>query len=54
MSKNQKEYLIIRKNSHYEVVIGLEVHAQITSQSKLFSESLTNFALNKLLKPALV
>ena len=43
MSKNQKEYLIIRKNSHYEVVIGLEVHAQITSQSKLFSESSTKF-----------
>ena len=43
MSKNQKEYLIIRNNSHYEVVIGLEVHAQITSQSKLFSESSTKF-----------
>ncbi len=30
MSKNPKEYLINRKNSQYEVVIGLEVHAQIT------------------------
>ena len=28
MSKN-KEYLIKRGNSEYEVIIGLEVHAQV-------------------------
>ena len=39
MSKNKSEYLINRKDNQYEVVIGLEVHAQVTSQSKLFSTS---------------
>ncbi len=42
MSKN-KEYLIKRGNSEYEVIIGLEVHAQVLSKSKLFSDSPTNF-----------
>ena len=43
MRKNNSEYLIIRKNNQYEIVIGLEVHAQVTSQSKLFSTSATKF-----------
>ena len=43
MSKNKSEYLINRDDNQYEVVIGLEVHAQVTSQSKLFSTSATKF-----------
>ena len=43
MSKNNKEYLIKRDNSEYEVIIGLEVHAQVLSESKLFSSSPTKF-----------
>jgi len=35
--------LISRDNNTYEVVIGLEVHAQVTSNSKLFSSSSTTF-----------
>ena len=43
MSRNKSEYLINRKDNQYEVVIGLEVHAQVTSESKLFSTSSTKF-----------
>ena len=43
MSKNYNEYLIKRDNKEYEVVIGLEVHAQVLSESKLFSSSPTKF-----------
>ena len=43
MSKNKSEYLINRHDNQYEVVIGLEVHAQVSSQSKLFSTSSTKF-----------
>ncbi len=43
MSKNNSIYLITRKNNLYEVVIGLEVHAQVSSESKLFSSSATKF-----------
>jgi len=47
VSKNKSEYLINRKgiahDNQYEVVIGLEVHAQVSSQSKLFSSSSTKF-----------
>ena len=43
MSKEKSEYLINRNDSQYEVVIGLEVHAQVLSQSKLFSTSATKF-----------
>ena len=43
MSKNNGEYLIIRNNNKYEVIIGLEVHAQVLSESKLFSTSSTKF-----------
>ena len=41
--KNKSEYLINRHDNQYEVVIGLEVHAQVTSESKLFSTSATKF-----------
>ena len=43
MSKENSEYLIERYDNIYEVVIGLEVHAQVTSNSKLFSSSSTKF-----------
>ena len=43
MNKNLSEYLIKRNNNEYEVVIGLEVHAQVLSESKLFSSSPTKF-----------
>ena len=43
MSKDNSEYLIERYDNVYEVVIGLEVHAQVTSNSKLFSSSSTKF-----------
>ena len=43
MKENQSEYLIKRNNNEYEVVIGLEVHAQVLSESKLFSSSSTKF-----------
>ena len=37
------QYLITRNQNIYEVVIGLEVHAQVLSNSKLFSSSSTKF-----------
>ncbi len=37
------DYLIDRNGKKYEVVIGLEVHAQVLSESKLFSTSPTKF-----------
>ncbi len=43
MSDRNKEYLILRDNKEYEVIIGLEVHAQVLSESKLFSSSPTKF-----------
>ena len=43
MTKDNSEYLIERRENVYEVVIGLEVHAQVTSNSKLFSSSSTTF-----------
>ncbi len=42
MSKD-KDYLIEKNGKKYEVVIGLEVHAQVLSKSKLFSTSPTKF-----------
>ena len=39
----KNEYLIKRDKNIYEVVIGLEVHAQVLSNSKLFSSSPTKF-----------
>ena len=43
MSDQNKEYLILRDNKEYEVIIGLEVPAQVLSESKLFSSSPTKF-----------
>ena len=43
MNKTPDEYLITREKNIYEVVIGLEVHAQVLSNSKLFSSSPTKF-----------
>ena len=43
MSDQNKEYLILRDDKEYEVIIGLEVHAQVLSESKLFSSSPTKF-----------
>ena len=43
MSNNKLDYLISRKDNQYEIIIGLEVHAQVTSESKLFSSSSTKF-----------
>ncbi len=43
MSNTVNQYLITRNKNIYEVVIGLEVHAQVLSNSKLFSSSSTKF-----------
>ncbi len=43
MNDQNKEYLILRDDKEYEVIIGLEVHAQVLSESKLFSSSPTKF-----------
>ena len=43
MSKENSKYLINGEKEKWEVVIGLEVHAQVTSNSKLFSGSSTKF-----------
>ena len=43
MSKEHEKYLIKGEKGKWEVVIGLEVHAQVTSNSKLFSSSSTKF-----------
>ena len=37
MSENKTKYLIDGSKSKWEVVIGLEVHAQVLSKSKLFT-----------------
>ena len=43
MTKDKGKYLIDGENGKWEVVIGLEVHAQVSSNSKLFSGSSTKF-----------
>jgi aspartyl-tRNA(Asn)/glutamyl-tRNA(Gln) amidotransferase subunit B len=40
------DYFLEGKTGKWEVVIGLEVHAQITSNAKLFSSSSTKFGSN--------
>lgn len=40
-------YVIEGKTGEWEVVIGLEVHAQVTSQSKLFSGAATSFGADE-------
>jgi len=46
MSKKNSEYIINGTKDKWEVVIGLEVHAQVISNSKLFSGSSTKFGGN--------
>ena len=43
MSEKKFDYFIEGKNDKWEVIIGLEVHAQVLSKSKLFSSSPTKF-----------
>ena len=43
MTKEKGKYLIEGEKGNWEVVIGLEVHAQVSSNSKLFSGSSTKF-----------
>ena len=43
MNKKTEKYLINGEKNKWEVIIGLEVHAQVTSESKLFSGSSTKF-----------
>ena len=43
MIKEKGKYLIEGEKGKWEVVIGLEVHAQVSSNSKLFSGSSTKF-----------
>ena len=43
MAKESEKYLINGEKEKWEVVIGLEIHAQVTSNSKLFSGSSTKF-----------
>ena len=43
MTKEKEKYLIDGEKGKWEVVIGLEVHAQVSSNSKLFSGSSTKF-----------
>ena len=43
MEKDKFDYYIKTDKNSWEVVIGLEVHAQVISESKLFSGSSTKF-----------
>ena len=43
MEKEKFDYFIKSEKNNWEVVIGLEVHAQVISESKLFSASSTKF-----------
>ena len=43
MSKESGKYIIEGEKGKWEVIIGLEVHAQVTSKSKLFSGASTKF-----------
>jgi len=43
MADNKFDYYLDGKTGKWEVIIGLEVHAQVTSRAKLFSGSSTKF-----------
>jgi len=43
MEKEKFDYFIKTEKNNWEVIIGLEVHAQVISESKLFSASSTKF-----------
>ena len=46
MENKKFDYYIKTEKNIWEVVIGLEVHAQVISDSKLFSGSSTKFGAN--------
>ena len=46
MSEKKFDYFINGEKGKWEVIIGLEVHAQVLSKSKLFSSSSTKFGAN--------
>ena len=50
MPKENSEYLIERYDNVYEVVIGLEVHAQVTSNQSYFHLLQQNLEQNPTLK----
>ena len=54
MSKEKFDYFIKGEKGKYEVVIGLEVHAQVQSKSKLFSGSSTKFGADPNNKVSLI
>ena len=43
MTEKKFDYFIKGEKGNWEVIIGLEVHAQVLSKSKLFSSSPTKF-----------
>ena len=43
MEKEKFDYFIKTEKNNWEIIIGLEVHAQVISESKLFSGSSTKF-----------
>ena len=43
MIEKKFDYFIKGEKENWEVIIGLEVHAQVLSKSKLFSSSSTKF-----------
>ena len=43
MNLKKSDYIIKGDKDEWEVIIGLEVHAQVSSKSKLFSSSSTKF-----------
>jgi len=46
MTEKKFDYYIQGEKDKWEVIIGLEVHAQVLSKSKLFSSSQQNLAPN--------
>ncbi|ASC05793.1 Asparaginyl-tRNA synthase (glutamine-hydrolyzing) [Acetobacter pasteurianus subsp. pasteurianus] len=47
-------YVIEGKTGPWEIVVGLEVHAQVISQSKLFSGASTKFGVTRTHRSALL
>ena len=45
MVKKIKDFLIHRDSGSWETVVGLEIHAQVVSESKLFSTAKTEFTV---------
>ena len=52
MKEKKFDYFITGEKAKWEVIIGLEVHAQVLSKSKLFSFALTLRVLNLSVKKA--